>query len=257
MAALVPAKVFVQKYDYQTKKLPLTDAKTIVVLSHTTTSTLGGSLSPYHLCDEQGRCIENLWQFSKVYRMVTGQRIPLNRYVRRDTIIWDHPAQVHVSLTGEHSLEYWNWRKKGMASKHAIRYPNGFYGRRDCMYALWPTSTPTEDTVVFDGQHYEKLSYIASRKKIYCALYAQYAPVHWEFLKIKEMMNQGKDIIICEVDGPNPLWYKGTPIEQYFTDKGLEINQTVIEYLINDPAHPFGHGYTLAALFLDGADWLK
>ena len=161
----------VAKY-YVGKPLPETpDFKNILI--HTkSVKTLGVELSPYVLTNEEGQLVENVWQFSKVYEKVEEQKIPLSRF-QPNTIVWEHPAETHV-VDGEIQPAYWAWRKKGMQNSYAVRYPNGFNGRRKCLYSLWPVN---DDDVLF-----EQLDYIQARKKIYCGEYARLAPKTNDFI---------------------------------------------------------------------------
>src|SRR3990170_1429443 len=117
-----------------------------------TASTEYGELGPYQLKDEQGRIMENIFQFAKCYK-----RVPkvVQKYSRwNNTIIWEHPEEIHMDEKGNLTQEFWNWRYKGMNNKYAVRYPVGYNRemRASCQYCLWND---------------EKLDYVESRKKIY------------------------------------------------------------------------------------------
>lgn len=239
-------KVYVGKY-FGAKTKPILPPHVRGILIHTSASNLGGDLSPYLLADDQGRFLENLWQFSKVYPSVTAQRQIKSRFHPKD-IIWEHPAQTHVTTSGSLTPEYWDWRSKGMSASYAVRYPNGYKGRSKVLYSL-PLNT--------DPNNLKTLTYIEARKDIYCRLYIELTKDHPTMKKLKQLLAKGTSICIIEVDGPDPEVYKGTVIEKHFAEQALEINKEVIQYLINDPSHPFGHGFTLAAILLDGQDWLS
>ena len=239
--AKVRGQVRVAKY-YPKRGMPAAPDGYRNILIHSSGKTLGAALSPYKLKDEQGRLIENVWQFAKVYQKVDAQKTPMSWRFKLNTIIWEHPAEVHVDEEGNLTPEYWAWRDKGMKHWYAVRYPNGFQGRHKCLYAYW------------DG---EKLGYIESRKKIYCGEYIRLAPTHPDFIKLKALLDEGQNIQIVEVDGPDPtLTY--APYDRISRDDpGLPIDEQTIRTLIDDERKPFGHGYVIAALLLDGADWLK
>lgn len=233
----------------------------INVIIHTSSKRLGGALSPFILRNRTHCILENLWQFSKVYPKVNARRDPKSRF-EPWKIIWEHPFQVHLNeQTGVIHPDYWNWRKKGFMCQEPIRYPNGYNDRHDCKFALWPAEDQSSRGERFvlapNGTWYEKLNYIEARKKIYCALYIDSCREHPEFLKLKAMIDSGKKLNIVEVDGPNMSWYRQSPIKSSIVGNSLIITETVIKYLINDPAHPFGHGYVIAALLLGGEEWLK
>ena len=222
-------KIRVTKY-HPSKEVPKIDGYTNIII-HTSGKVFGGQLSPYILKDEKGRLLENIWQFSKIYKIVTAQNQKLSRYQPK-VITWNHPEEIHVDSSGKITNLYWEWREKGMNNWYAIRYPNGFKGRHTVLYSLW------EDK----NKEYQKLNYIEARKKIYCGEYARLAPKTEHFKKMKKMISEGKNLQILEVDGP---------------EGGLDIDEKTIREKINDPAKPFGHGYTIAALLLDGEDWMK
>lgn len=253
------SRVYVAKF-IRNEPLPPCPNKGKNILIHTSNKYLGGSLSPYHLKDENGCLLENVWQFSKVYWTVYAQKTALSSY-DPDNIIWEHPAEIHIDPTSRKpTKEYWEWRKKGTHNAKAVRYPNGFHGRNECAYALWPADKCTigeeTDIVDPDGVKYKKLTYIEARKVIYCGEYARLVHLTDCFKKIQQMISEGQTIQIIEVDGPNIDWYKKSPISGGIKDKSLAMKKSVIDYLLNDPTHPFGHGYTIAALLLGGASWI-
>ncbi len=262
-----PKKVFdspicVAKY-YSTAKVKAPDPPEgfVNVIIHTSDKKLGGALSPYIIKNIHGCILENVWQFSKVYPKVNAIKTPKSRWEHWITI-WEHPFQVHIDTrTGEIHSDYWMWRRKGFQAPYPVRYPNGFHDRHDCLFALWPAQDQKSTGDKFikgpNGTVYEKLLYIEARKKIYCQLYITACKEHPEFLKLKAMVDTGKKFQIVEVDGPNLAWYRQSPIKSSIIGEGLIITESVIKYLINDPAHPFGHGYVIAALLLGGEEWLK
>lgn len=216
------------------------------ILIHTSGNNLGGDLSPYVLKDENGHLLENVWQFSKFYPRVKDQCAKKSRY-RPTEIVWEHPAERHIGEDGEPNDLYWSWREKGMANEYAVRYPNGFHGRHQCICSLWPD----------EKGEYQRLDYIEARKKIYCGEYARLAPKTPHFQRLQKMVENGENIMILEVDGP-ALGLKFPPYDR-LSDKepGLLIDEEVIRMLINDKRKPFGHGYVIAALLLGGAKWME
>jgi hypothetical protein len=239
-------RVCVAKY-YPGKQQPAAKKEGFVtVLIHTSPGGLGGDLSPYVLRNEKGQLLENIWQFSKLYARVDAQRIPLSKQHHPDKIIWEHPAEVHALNQGQEVTDaYWKWREKGMNNAYAVRYPNGFYGRTRCICSIWEN---------------EKLDYISARKRIYCGEYARLAPATASFKKLSHMLHeQGKNLLLVEVDGPDPdLNYP--PYDQISREKPcMEMNAENIRLLINDPKKPFGHGFVIAALLLyqDDLWWMQ
>ncbi len=70
-------------------------------------------------------------------------------------------------------------------------------------------------------------------------------------------MEAGRSIQIVEVDGPDPtLTYP--PYDKISKEEpGMLMDEETIRLLVNDPKKPFGHGFVIAALLLDGQDWLR
>lgn len=211
--------------------------KPILVL---TKSSKYGSIGPYVLADEEGRIMENIWQFSKVYENVPNSVRRESRFNNR--IIWNHPAQVHVK-DGELTPEYWEWRHKGMHNPDPVRYPVGFNHRGKCLYALHESSD-------------EKLDYIEARKQIYLPVYCDLVRGQRQYEELLQRLRVGEKLLIIEVDGPHQedLDYY---IEKYNVAKNFIVNNTIkatrenMDIMLNDPKHPFGHGYCLALALLD------
>lgn len=227
-----PGQVRVAKH-YPGKPLCVTPGF-VNILMHTSVSTshpLGAPLSPYVLSNEHGDLLENIWQFSKLYARVEAQRIPLGKF-HKSTIIWEHGTEDHVDEAGEPNAAYWAWRAKGTTNARAIRYPNGFSGRHKCICSLWPNAEGV----------YQRLSYLEARKRIYCAEYARLAPPTLAFQQLQGMLHKGTNLQLIEVDGP---------------ETSTLMDEQTVRKLVDDPSKPFGHGYVIAALLLDGAEWMK
>lgn len=215
------------------------------ILIHTSPAGIGGPLSPYVLRNEQGQLLESIYQFSKVYEIVYAQKTALSRF-QPNTIIWEHPREVHLE-NNELTQEFWNWRKKGMDNLYAVRYPNGFKGRKKCLFAIWPGNNDGDDA---------RLSYLEARKKIYCGEYARLAPPTESFKKLKALLANGENIQIIEVDGPDPA-LNYPPYDQISVNNpGMTMNEKNIKILVNDERKPFGHGFCISALLLGGEKWI-
>lgn len=218
-----------------------------------TKSTPYGSLSPYALISEIvlsngvkiNANLENIWQFSKLYPTLNESIQNKSRY--DSTVIWRHPAEVHVK-DGVIQKEYWLWRDKGFATNEAIRYPVGFNDRHKCMCS-----------VHFEDGQYEFLNYVNARKKIYLPNYLKSLDnltvnsVGYEKLNtLRSKLRSGENILIIEIDGPHyesMSYYK----ENYsvnddfiFPNNTSIINKEKLHLFLNDTKHPFGHGYCLA-----------
>ena len=202
--------------------LKLDGFTTIVVM---TKSSKYGSLGPYVLKDDNGCILENVWQFSKIYEKVPYSKQYKSQYDR--TVIWEHPEEIHVTKEGYPTNEYWNWRNKGFNNPEPVRYPVGRKDRSKCLASLY-----------WNGTSWEYIGYLDGRKKIYWPNYYNAVIKQPDFYKLKDMLNQGKNLLIVEVDGPKDM-------------KTILIDREVLKdklYNLNDA---FGHGYCLAASLLD------
>ena len=200
-------------------------------------------LSPYFLKDSKGCIMENIWQFSKIYKTVPETTQKYSRYDQ--TIIWDYKTEKHIDTDSNILPGYWTWRKKGMNNKYPVRYPVGYKNMSKCAYAI-----PNHDPNL-------KLDYIDARRKIYIPLYCELAKAdRTYFSKLKSRLAQGENLLIIEPDGPHQesLGYYQSKynveddfIESY-TMLVTEENITIIAF---DDSHAFGHGYCLAMALLD------
>ena len=94
---------------------------------------------------------------------------------------------------------------------------------------------------VFDGND-ENMDYVTSRKKVY-------VPEYYDLIKNKKMtqywkkmVTDGNNLIIYDFDGPRK--------ENGDVDC-CEVTLKLLLDKINHIKHPFGHGYVVAATFLD------
>lgn len=206
-----------------------------------TKSTPYGSLGPYCLFDDQGQCMENIWQFSKVYERIGAQRI-VDKFTNR--LVWEWPAVTMVDpVTGNITEDYKIWRKAGFKCKYPVRYPTGFHGRNKCLYAL---ETP-EST--------ERLDYIEARKHIYYPVYKSLVEKQPKFAELEQRLDRGENLLIIEVDGPVQAdleYYKSKyGVDNSFIEQNSSpMSRETLRVFINDPKNPFGHGYCLAASLL-------
>ena len=152
---------------------------------------------------------------------------------------------MHVNeVTHQITDAYWHWREDGQHCPYHVRYPVGFNHKAEGLCAL----------VEKDGT-YQALGYIEARKQIYLPIYAGLVRQESKFRKLQGMLHQGTNLLIIEVDGPH-----GDDLAYYQQRYGVDalwienntilINQANIEIMLNDPKHPFGHGYCLAMTLL-------
>lgn len=211
-----------------------------------TASTKYGSLGPYVLRDEEGRLMENLWQFSKVYARVPATRQRRSRFDR--TVIWERGAETHVR-GGELTEAYWKWRADGMAAPDPIRYPVGFATRSACLYALHPDAGPDDDA--------PRLSYVEARSEIYIPIYKRLVRRAPQYAELLRRLRGGENLLIAEVDGPHEesnAHYEATygvaPVER----GTILASPATLDVLRRDTRHPYGHGYCLAEALLEDVD---
>jgi len=215
------------------------DYTSILVL---TKSSPYGSLGPYVLKDDEGRIMENIWQFSKVYDWVPYSRQVYSRW--DSTVIWEHPKEVHADKKGVLNDAYWAWREKGMRNSEAVRYPVGNGEHRAlCKYVLKEKDGP-------------QLGIAEGRKEVYLATYTDLVKREEQFRDLQERLKFGENLLIIEVDGPHEEdldYYRKTyGVGQDFIQlDSIEVNLKNMEIMLNDTKHSFGHGYCLAISLLD------
>lgn len=198
-------------------------------------------LSPYYLCDENGHIFENIWQFAKIYPKVPKISIPMNRY--NPKIIWSWGAETHIDKDGKPTEEYWKWRETGTACSHPVRYPVGFHNRSTCA-GLYTA----------DGQG--PFDYIESRKRLYLPDYVRLVREVPVFKELKKRLESGENLLILDVDGPvqksMSYYMKKYGVEDNWIDKNTILaTEANLNILLNDPKHPFGHGFCLTSALLN------
>jgi len=218
-----------------------------------TKSSAYGSLGPYVVKDKQGRIMENLWQGAKVYRTVPATKCTSSRW--DDTVIWDHPAEVHMSADGALTPEFFAWRDKLMRNPYPVRYPVGIKHRSECIGVFAETSDGQVDTL-------HLLGYAEARQKVYVYQYARLVRPQPDFARLQKRLKAGENLLIIETDGPHQESVDHY-VKLYGADKDCIVDSTVLatkdnlRMLMADTKHPFGHGYVLAACLLDKEkEWL-
>lgn len=133
--------------------------------------------------------------------------------------------KVYEGISRDQVVDWWRAQTKAKR-----RYPPG--RTRRVIYATddrWPT---------------EKLDYIASRKRIYVIDYTE--KLHSELgqtaLCAARTELAHNSVVVYDYDGPKDA--DGTPL-------CAEVTRELLVEKINDPDHPFGHGYIVAAHLAD------
>lgn len=165
-----------------------------LTISTVANSSLYRDLSPFMLgpIDVPGaraENFENLWQFSKVYKP-------------------------HLAPDGEPTPEWFDWRAKGFADKHAHRYPMGKGSIP--MYSWWKS---------------EHLGYIEARKKIYATIYAQFVVRTISYERLFDLYKKEGEITLKDYDAYDHI----------------KMGMSLIN-VINNPKRKMGHAFVLAML---------
>ena len=206
-----------------------------------TKSSPYGSLSPYLLKTPEGVLLENEWQFSKCYRYVPAITQTENRFSKH--IVWSHPKEIHTNVEGQPNEKYWSWREKGMKCPYPVRWPVGKVHSKKCLYSI------------SSDDHTKRLDYIEARKEIYLKRYLESVVSEKQFKSLRRRLEKGENLLIIEVDGPHQesLDYYidtyGVP-DTFIIESTVRATKKNLRILLNDPRHPFGHGYCLATALL-------
>jgi hypothetical protein len=212
-----------------------------------------GVLSPYNLKTKSGYILENFWQFSKNYGKTRDVKLSLSRW-KPEVITWERSCEVHMDPINNTPTEaYWKWRQDGFTNKYPVRYPNSYDGKRDVVCHIIRKRLSGE--VI-------KLGYVEARIRIYCKAYWITVKKHPKFKELVRMHENGEDLLILDVDGPQYNQF-GVPycnVQQgVLGDEGvgtIEANEQNIIALLRNTDRPFGHGYTLATLIQNKKAWL-
>lgn len=176
---------------------------------------------------------ENFWQGSKIFPEVNTTIIKPHF---SSNIIWHehHGQEIHFS-NNEIRDEYFSWRNSIWNCPNPIRYPNSYHRRHECIFSR----------IVINGKE-KRYNYIDARKNIYCKNYTRLVRTKQSYNKILNMLKQGIDICIVEVDVPHED-KKGA----YGRYADVPLTLEILRELINDDSEPFGHGLALAAALLE------
>jgi hypothetical protein len=132
-------RVRVGRYDWKRRIQPMTKNFENILIH------VRDKLSPYVLKDNEGRIMENIWQFSKIYPFVPKQQQTVHS--RTDEPGWHYQSEKHF-YQNHPTKEYWEWRSKGQHFKHAIRYPVGRENVHTCLFVLKIIDKPRSDSNV-------------------------------------------------------------------------------------------------------------
>ena len=209
------------------------DFTPVVVLAK---SSKYSNLSPCTLKDESGYILENIWQFSKVYRSVPKTKQAYSHF-HPNWIIWEHPEETLTDQFGEPLPSYWKWRERGFKNLHPVRAT-----QKNCLYFLKEKGG-------------KRLSCIEARKQIYFPTYCRLVKKEAQFSELKTRLLYGENLLIIEVNGPHQeslKYYREVygVSENFIDEDTILANLENLRLMLNDPKHPFGYGYCLAAALL-------
>ena len=190
--------------------------------------------------------MENAWQFSKYYDNTPKVRERVHQYTNE--VAWERDSEDHTDLD-----TYWKWRSDGFKCEHPVRYPVGRKFRHKCKFAVEGYINKEVQDNIKNGK---TLDYVESRKQLYLPLYIESVSNQPRFKKLKRWLNEGKNLLIIEVDGPieESLDYykqKYGVKDDFIEDNTILITKDNIKIMLNDTKHPFGHGYCLALALLE------
>lgn len=217
-----------------------------------TPSSKYGSLGPYALRDSQNRIIENVYQFSKIYKgIIPSVDIPYSRFsdqrwqFREHRQVIDAEALLKGEILENLTDDYWDWRYLGSHTSFAVRYPVGMVKRGT------KTSSPPCLCALSDSG--DLCNYIEARTKIYIPLYLEAVTQCPQFEVLKRKYDRGDSLLIAEVNGPTESlkeYYKSTyGIE--IEGQSVEATPEILKAMLYDTKCPFGHGYVLAMALMD------
>ncbi|MBS0627729.1 MAG: hypothetical protein JSS09_05915, partial [Verrucomicrobia bacterium] len=101
----------------------------------------------------------------------------------------------------------------------------------------------------------DPIGLLEARKEIYNGTYFKLAKEQPIYRKLEDMLEDGKNLLIMEVDGPqeqslNYYQQKYNVPDDWITNKSIDINESNMNILLNDGRHSFGHGFCLASSLL-------
>lgn len=121
---------------------------------------------------------------------------------------WQWKGEKHYNKQTNELLPTWHaWHKAGTYFRHAVRYSNGFHGRKDCLFVLSPaaakaaatTSATTTKQILSEC---DKLTIPHGRYHVYFKTYAALVRADPFYQTLEERLARGENLQICEVDGP-------------------------------------------------------
>lgn len=199
------------------------------------------------ICHNDGGILfENFYQGCKVYDVVYENEVYPSKYQTNNPeyLWWKFtpitPSGDVLVENGTINYElYYRWRNSLWNCKNPIRYPNKIHRRKNTQFALCIDKNGKE----------HRFDYISTRKNIYVKEYIRLIKKLPEYKKLLDKLNNGKNIMICEIDVPaknKKGEYKNDCDENNICHMSIE----KLELLLNDTNEAFGHGLCLAYALL-------
>jgi len=229
----------------------------INVLSWKPKETKFYELSPYHLKTDgkgeidmpAGIIFENAWQSSKVYETVYDIEVYPSFFQKNkpEYLQWKYVCsngtgrETHWNhLNDSITPEYYGWRNSIWNCPHPIRYPNR---RQNSKYTKF-------GMVKLKNQNEIRFGYIEGRKNFYFSEYIRLIHSIESYYNILNMLKEGKNILILEIDVPSPnkKGYYGKMCDSFGYYRATK--ETLLQ-LLDDPSEAFGHGLCLAFSLLN------
>lgn len=198
-------------------------------------------LTPWNLKDDHGRIMENIWQFSKIYKAVPAIR---QMYSQEDSeLVWEHPSEIHVK-DGKPTLAYYHWREKGINWDKPVSHPVGQHMANKYAQVI----------LRYKDESYEIMNKVAGIRRLFIPLYCGLVKETDAFKDLQDRLIAGENLLLIVKDGPHlesENYYKSKyKIKDLLQNETMLVTKDHIRMMINDTRHVFGYGYCLAMALL-------
>jgi hypothetical protein len=141
---------------------------------------------------------------------------------------------------------YWQggkmWRSAGHIGGNGLPTAAWFsFRKRVCeMSVAKRRPLPKKQYGLAESSYYNGrvMGYVESRKLVYVPVYRRLIERLPIIAKLKALVQSGQNIMIIDNDGP----------PKHLHPNGLELTPQNWQTMIDNPLHPFGHGYVVAAI---------
>ena len=154
-----------------------------------------------------------------------------------DRIAFSPMTEVEDGYKGYYNFES-QWQSGKVFEGISIEETKNFWKNVREPKKRYPKSKNKKVLYAKFDDHYEKMDYITSRKKVYVPSYYNYIKYEERIEYLKNRLKEGDNIVIYDLDGPKD---KNNDVQC------LELTNELLIDKINDIRHPFGHGYIVGA----------